>query len=101
MQKILVLCIIISFSFYIFYKIKYVRSQLPVEKKWISGKSSMALGLFVSLFGINQLILFPSTVTYIVAAIFILIGGLSIWSGWKSYRYFLPLAIKEAEQFQK
>jgi succinate-acetate transporter protein len=100
-MPILVLCIVISFSFYIFYKIKFVRSNLPVEKKWISAKSSMALGLFVSLFGINQLFLFQSTITYIVAAIFILIGGLSIWSGWKSYRYFLPFAIKEAEQYQK
>lgn len=61
----------------------------------------MALGLFVSLFGINQLFLFQSTITYMVAVIFIIIGGLSIWSGWKSYRYFLPLAIKEAEQFEK
>jgi succinate-acetate transporter protein len=100
-MPIFVLCIVISFSFYIFYKIKFVRSHLPVERKWISSKSSMALGLFVSLFGINQLFLFQSTVTYIVAAIFIMIGGFSIWSGWKSYRYFLPLAIKEAEQYQK
>jgi succinate-acetate transporter protein len=100
-MPILVLCIVISFSFYIFYKIKFVRSHLPIEKKWVSAKSSMALGLFVGLFGINQLFLFQTTVTYIVAAVFILIGGLSIWSGWKSYRYFLPLAIKEAEQFQK
>jgi succinate-acetate transporter protein len=100
-MPILVLCIVISFSFYIFYKIKFVRSHLPVEKKWVSAKSSMALGLFVGLFGINQLFLFQTTVTYIVAAVFILIGGLSFWSGWKSYRYFLPLAKKEAEQFQK
>jgi hypothetical protein len=100
-MPILVLCIVISFSFYIFNKIKFVRSHLPIEKKWVSAKSSMALGLFVGLFGINQLFLFQTTVTYIVAAVFILIGGLSIWSGWKSYRYFLPLAIKEAEQFQK
>jgi hypothetical protein len=71
---------------------------LPFERKWVSAKSSIALGLFVSLFGLNQLFLFHSTVTYIIATLFILIGGLSIWNGWKSYRYFLPLAIEEAEQ---
>jgi amino acid transporter len=97
-MPILVICIIISLAFYIFYKIKFVRSKLPFERKWVSAKSSIALGLFVSLFGLNQLFLFHSTVTYIIATLFILIGGLSIWNGWKSYRYFLPLAIEEAEQ---
>lgn len=71
-----------------------------MERKWISAKSSMALGVFVGLFGLNQMFLFHTTVTYIVAAIFIIIGGLSIWAGWKSHRYFLPLAIQEFEQLQ-
>jgi succinate-acetate transporter protein len=100
-MPILVIFIIISFAFYLFYKMKYVRSKLPIERKWISSKSSMALGLFVAMFGVNQLFLFHTTVTYIVAAIFILIGGLSIWFGWKSYRYFLPLAIQEFESHTK
>ncbi|HLO10973.1 MAG TPA: YtpI family protein [Pseudoneobacillus sp.] len=97
-MPVFVICIVIAFVFYVFYKIKFVRSNLPVEKKWISAKSSIALGLFVLLFGLNQLFLFQTTITYIVAAIFIIIGGLSIWSGWKAYKYYLPLAIKEAEQ---
>lgn len=97
-MPILVICIIFSLAFYIFYKIKFVRSKMPVERKWISAKSSIALGAFVLLFGINQLFLFQTTITYVVAAVFIVIGGLSIWSGFKAYKYFLPLAIQEAEQ---
>lgn len=96
-MPIFVICIVITLAFYIFYKIKYVRSKRPVEKRWISAKSSMALGIFVALFGLNQLFLFHTTMTYIIAAIFIIIGGLSIISGWKTYKYFLPLAIEEAE----
>lgn len=99
-MPVLVICIVLSLTFYVFYKIKFVRSKRPVEKKWISTKSSIALGLFVSLFGLNQLFLFQSTVTYIIAAIFIVIGGLSIFAGWKSYKHFLPLAIQEAEAFK-
>lgn len=90
--------IIISLAFYLFYKIKSIRSHLPLEKKWISGKSSIALGAFVAFFGINQLFLFQSTVTYIVAAVFILIGGFSIMGGYKMYKFYLPLAIEEAAQ---
>ncbi|MFD2446324.1 YtpI family protein [Bacillus sp. CGMCC 1.16607] len=93
----LVAFIVISFVFYIFYKVKYVRSKQPYERRWISAKSSMALGLFVALFGVNQLFLFHTTVTYIVAAIFIVMGVSSIWTGWKAYKHFLPLAIEEAE----
>ncbi|WP_442595447.1 YtpI family protein [Neobacillus sp. D3-1R] len=96
-MPILVIFIVLSLVFYLFYKVKFVRSNKPAEKKWISSKSSISLGLFIALFGINQLFLFQTTVTYIVAAVFIIMGGLSIWSGWKAYKYFLPLAIEEAE----
>ncbi len=69
-----------------------------MEKKWLSGKSSIALGLFVFVFGVNQLFLYPTTTTYIVAALFILIGGFSIFGGYKMYKHYLPFAIKEAQE---
>ncbi|WP_079510035.1 YtpI family protein [Mesobacillus jeotgali] len=97
-MPILVLLIVLSFVFYIFYKIKYVRSKRPAERSWLSAKSSIALGLFVALFGINQLFLFQTTVTYIVGAIFIVIGSLSVWGGIKAYKFYLPHAVKEARE---
>ena len=100
-MPLLVIFIMISLAFYIFYKTKYFRSKLPIEKKWISSKSSISLGSFVTLFGINQLFLFQSTVTYIVAAAFIIIGLLSIFSGFKAYKYFLPLTLLEAQETKK
>jgi succinate-acetate transporter protein len=99
-MPLLAALIVLSFMFYIFYKVKYVRSRRPAEKKWLSAKSSIALGLFVALFGVNQLFLFHTTVTYIVAAVFIVIGSLSIWGGIKSYKYYLPLAASEAENMK-
>ena len=97
-MPIFVLLIVLSFVFYIFYKIKYVRSRRPAERKWLSAKSSIALGLFVALFGVNQLFLFQTTVTYIVGAIFIVIGSLSVWGGIKAYKFYLPHAAKEAQE---
>lgn len=70
-----------------------------MERKMLNGKSRMALGIFVALFGINQLFLYHTTVTYIVAAVFIVMGCLSAWAGFKHYRYHLPYAEKEAEQW--
>lgn len=97
-MPIFVLLIVLSFVFYIFYKIKYVRSKRPAERKWLSAKSSIALGLFVALFGINQLFLFQTTITYIVGAIFIVMGSLSVWGGIKAYKFYLPHAAKEAQE---
>jgi amino acid transporter len=100
-MPIFVFLIIISFSLFLFYKVKYVRSKRPAEKDWLSAKSSIALGLFVALFGINQLFLFQTTVTYIVAAIFIIVGGLSLYNGIGAYKYYLPYARKEAEEMKQ
>ncbi|MDQ0343537.1 energy-coupling factor transporter transmembrane protein EcfT [Lederbergia wuyishanensis] len=67
----------------------------------LNGKSSVALGLFVLLFGINQLFLYDTTLTYIIAAVFILMGGFSAWIGYKAYRHHVPYVIKEAEEMSK
>ncbi|WML45646.1 YtpI family protein [Neobacillus sp. PS3-40] len=96
-MPVLVILIVILLAFYVFYKIKYVRSNRPVEKKWLSAKSRIVLGLLVCLFGVNQLFLFHTIVTYLIAAIFIILGGLSAISGFKIYKHYLPFAIEEAE----
>lgn len=97
-MPVLAFLIVLSLSFYIYYKVKYVRSGRPMERKLLSGKSSMALGLFVALFGINQLFLFSTTMTYIIAAVFILLGAFSAWAGYKSFRHHIPYVKEEARQ---
>ncbi|MDP4085983.1 MAG: YtpI family protein [Bacillota bacterium] len=99
-MPVLVSLITISLAFYVFYKTKYIRSNRQVEKKWLSAKSKIALGLFIALFGVNQLFLFHTTVTYIIAAIFIILGGSSVWTGIKMYKHYLPFAIQEAEMLK-
>ncbi|MGE8206326.1 YtpI family protein [Heyndrickxia sp. NPDC080065] len=94
----IVFFIILSLSFYVFYKIKFVRSNLPMERKYLTGKSGICLGLFVGLFGINQLFIHPTTITYIIGGIFIILGFFSVWAGIKSLRYYRPFAIKELEE---
>lgn len=95
-MPILVVLIIFSLAFYIYLKAKYFRTKLPAERKWISAKSSIALGSFVALFGVNQLFLFHTALTYVIAGIFIILGTVNIIAGIKAYKYFLPLAKEEA-----
>lgn len=100
-MPVLVFCIIVTFMFYLFYKTKYFRTNRPMEKRWLAGKSAIALGLFVALFGLNQFFLDISAVRIIVGGLFMLTGGASIYNGVRQYKHFLPLAIEEAEAFKK
>ncbi|CAH2716089.1 MULTISPECIES: YtpI family protein [Neobacillus] len=98
---VLVVLIGLLFAFYLFYKTKYFRSNRLVEKKWLSAKSNIALGLFVFLFGVNHLLFISeSTVTYIVSALFIIYGAIFSWIGFKKYKHYLPFAIEEAKNLE-
>ncbi|MDZ5472499.1 YtpI family protein [Bacillus sp. 31A1R] len=100
-MPIFAILIIFALAFYVFYKIKYFRTKRPAEKKWLASKSSIALGVFVFLFGVNQLFINQSTTTYIVSAIFIILGAINILGGRKAYKHYLPIAIQEAESLNK
>ncbi len=99
------ICIVFSLSFYLYYKMKYFRSQRPMERQCISGKSSIALGSFVFFFGLNQIFIFPYIFTYIVDGILMLVGFGSMWAGYKAYKHYLtrcascfsPFSIKNAQ----
>lgn len=97
----LVVVIVLSFIFYLFYKVQYVRSRRPMEKKWLSAKSSFVLGLFVGLFGLNTLLIQQTTTSYIIAAIFILYGFASMIAGYKMYKHYLPFARQEADEWDQ
>ncbi|MCM3596515.1 YtpI family protein [Metabacillus idriensis] len=97
-MPVFVILIIFAFSFYLFYKVKFYRTKKPMEKQWLSAKSSIALGIFVFFFGLNQLFLFHSTVSLVVGIIFMIVGLASSWAGYKAYKHYLPFALKESKQ---
>ncbi|TDL82016.1 YtpI family protein [Peribacillus frigoritolerans] len=97
-MPVFVILIIFAFSFYLFYKVKFYRTKKPMEKQWLSAKSSIALGIFVFFFGLNQLFLFYSTVSLVVGIIFMIVGLASSWAGYKAYKHYLPFALKESKQ---
>lgn len=98
-MPVLVILITISIVFYFFYKVKSFRTKAVVEKSWINTKANIALGSFLVFFGLNQIFIrFDSTIALIVSALFILLGLANVILGYRAYRHYLPLAIKEAEQ---
>ncbi len=97
-MPVLILLFIVAFIFYIFYKIKVFRSKGHSEKQWLSAKASMSLGFFIALFGANQIYIRLSVPGIIVGTVFILLGIINIWGGYKKYKHYLPLLIVKTEQ---
>jgi uncharacterized membrane protein YjjP (DUF1212 family) len=85
---IFIFLIIVSAAFYLYYKTKQIRTRLPVRKNWYASRASMALGSFITFFGINQLFIFQTAVTYIIAGIFIILGVMLMFHNFKASRHY-------------
>jgi uncharacterized membrane protein len=73
-NALFVVLIVLSFVLYFYFKTKQFRSELPIAKKWYANRALVALGSLLFFFGINQISLFPSTLTYVISGVLILIG---------------------------
>lgn len=92
---IFVFLIILSIVFYFYYKTKQFRAKLPIRKKWYASTASMFLGSFILFFGINQLTIFQSTVTYIISGIFIILGLALVIFNFKAARHYHKFVAEE------
>jgi succinate-acetate transporter protein len=94
----LIILIVISISFYLYFKVKAVRTKAPYEKQWRNTKASITLGAFLTFFGINQIVQPRSTVEVVISIIFIILGLINISLGIKAYKYYTPLVIEESKK---
>ena len=84
---ILVVGIIFSFVAYFYYKTKQIRATLPIRKKWYTAKAGASLGAFLSFFGCNTPIIYPTFVGFIIAALFIIVGLAMIFNNVKRAKH--------------
>ncbi|PIB39903.1 hypothetical protein AOA57_29695, partial [Pseudomonas sp. 2588-5] len=80
--------IVVSLAFYLFYKIKYFRTKMPIEKRWIQMKGNIALGIFLVAFALNLLIMNRSTVDLVIGGLFLVLGVANVILGYRAYRYY-------------
>lgn len=96
---ILVFFTILSFSMYLFYKIKGMRLRnRPNERRWVSSKASISLGMLMIFFAGNELYMHQTTGILIMSIIFFLVGGLYVVQSIRLYKALLPYAAEEAEK---
>lgn len=92
---------ILCISAYLFFRVKYYRIKQPYHRQWISSKATIALGLFMLFFGVDQLILWRDKVSTIVGIVFAVVGFVYALQGFRTYKFYQPKAIEEAEQQYK
>ncbi|MGO4888701.1 YtpI family protein [Anaerobacillus sp. MEB173] len=90
--------VVFSIVFFLYFKVKFWRSNAPMEKKWIQTKANIALGVFLVSFGLNQIIYTGTWVAITVGIVFSLLGIANIVLGYRAYQHFLPLVIEESRQ---
>ncbi|MCF6408761.1 YtpI family protein [Pseudalkalibacillus salsuginis] len=97
-MPVFIIIIVLSISLYIFYKVKEFRVKAPYEKRWTKSKSNIALGIFIGVFGLNRLFINESTYDLVIGSVFLILGLINVYMGYKAYKYFLPLAVEENQR---
>lgn len=89
----------LSGIFYFYFKWKQFRTTyvLPIRKKMYASIAGTFLGGLLLFFGLNQLVSDNKTITYIVAAIFILLGVFVIMFNYRAYSHYKQFVKEEAQ----
>lgn len=100
-NALFVLLIVMAFVFYFYFKTKQFRSDLPIAKKWYANRALVALGSFLFFFGLNQLFLFQSTLTYVISALFIVLGLITMVNYYRVAKHYGQFVEEEFHLNQK
>jgi hypothetical protein len=91
-MPIFIILIILSFSLYVFYKVREVRTKELFNKQWTGSKAKMALGTFVASFGLNELTSVEGRLQLWIAIVFLIYGAGLLIVGWKMHKHYLNAA---------
>lgn len=80
--------IIVSFMMYVYYKVMIIRDNDPLTQEIKNAKARISLGVFMSVFGINQYLFYQTTLALVIAIIFLLFGGMQFYDGYKRFVHY-------------
>lgn len=100
---ICVVVIVVALMFYLYNKTKQLRTPaaLEIHHKWYKAKANICLGIFIFTFGVNQLVLFPDWVTYIVGTIFIVLGAFVVYENRKRAKHYGAFVAEERQLYEE
>ncbi|MDX8046707.1 YtpI family protein [Gracilibacillus sp. S3-1-1] len=80
--------IIISIFMYLYYKIMIANEPEPLKKEIKNAKARIALGVFISFFGINQYLFYETQLSLFITIIFLFFGIMQGYAGYKRLSHY-------------
>ncbi|GGH98357.1 YtpI family protein [Mammaliicoccus vitulinus] len=95
---------ILALIFAILNLARSLRTKRDVRKAYHKARSRFYFGIFMIAFAVDQVLLFPTLVTYIIVLVLLFFGILNMIYGYKASKYFkgnLPIENKAWEEFEQ
>ncbi|WP_058307110.1 YtpI family protein [Gracilibacillus massiliensis] len=80
--------IVLSFIIYLYYKVMITRDHDPLTQEIKNAKARIALGTFISFFGINQYLFYETQLALFIALLFLFIGIIQGYGGFKRFNHY-------------
>ncbi|PGM49556.1 YtpI family protein [Bacillus sp. AFS053548] len=87
--------VIISFLFFLFYVTKFFFTSELLTKKIAGSRARLTFGLFLLLYGINQIVAKLELITICVGIIFILFGVANLYRGYLQNKHYKAIENKQ------
>ncbi|MEH7452512.1 MULTISPECIES: YtpI family protein [Bacillaceae] len=87
--------VIISFLFFLFYVTKFFFTSELLTKKIAGSRARLTFGLFLLLYGINQIVAKLELITICVGIIFILFGAANLYRGYLQNKHYKAIENKQ------
>jgi len=94
---ILITIIIFSFIFYFYFKVRILTKKDPLYMHYTNAKARMALGVFITAFGMNQYIFYQTRLALFICIIFIVLGIMQIVYGFRLWKHYRNEILKTAD----
>ncbi|MEE6449530.1 YtpI family protein [Gottfriedia acidiceleris] len=87
--------VIISFLFFLFYVTKFFFTSELLTKKIAGSRARLTFGLFLLLYGINQMVAKLELITICVGIVFILFGAANLYRGYLQNKHYKAIENKQ------
>ncbi|MET3682638.1 putative Abi (CAAX) family protease [Alkalibacillus flavidus] len=91
---ILVTIFVVSIVFYLYFKVRILNYKNPLYMEYTNGKARIALGLFISTFGINAYGFYQTQFALFICIIFLALGIAQLTHGYKVFKHYREEIIK-------
>ncbi|WP_100405102.1 YtpI family protein [Bacillus solitudinis] len=88
MDKIFTIIIVFSAVFFIYNKVKTWRTEESLLKRLYQTKAGLSLGVLLTSFAINLLVIPRGTIDFVIGAVFLLFGITNVIFNFRAYKHY-------------